>query len=153
MSLIESLKTLFKRKPIRLRLEDVMPNDLVAVEWSRFKEGVGFMLCVNNDPKTKKILLSVKWNNHKEANLTQVESMIVGYYDKMFKNFNLLNYHLSKESKATLNFNDFDMDMLKSRLEIVLEQEIYEDAKIIQSLITLKEYLEKPTKINLVDSK
>lgn len=143
MSLIESLKSIFKDKPKRLRLEDVKPMDLVGVEWSRFQDKIGFLHCVNNDPQTKKILLSVKWKNYEEANLPPVESLIVSYNDKMFKNFVLLNYHLTKEDKAIVNLNDYDIGLLKERLELLVDDEHYEEAQVVKSFITLKEYYEK----------
>jgi len=80
----------FKRKK-RALLKDVIPGQTIKIEWDRMTEKIGVVTCVNNDPKTKKMIISVEWSNYQEARCEQYQEFIWGYKEYHFKNFHLLN--------------------------------------------------------------
>ena len=82
---------LFKKNTNRVYLKDVVPGQSIKVEWSRMTSKIGFVTCVNNDPKTKRMMIKIEWSNWETAGCEQFEEHIWGYNEEYFENFHLLN--------------------------------------------------------------
>jgi hypothetical protein len=82
---------LFSKRKKRALLKDVVPGQRIRIEWDRMTSKIGFVTCVNNDPKTKRMIIKVEWGNYERAGCEQYEERIWEYKDDNFKNFHLLN--------------------------------------------------------------
>lgn len=103
-------------KDNRYTLDKVKGNDLIMIEWNRIQGGIGPIKCINNDPKTKKILLQMRWRDG-----TLDTPIIKDYSDSMFKNFHLLNSNFEKDSIEKT------IDTINSHVKQLLIDEKYED--------------------------
>jgi len=115
------ISKLFKKDTSsRLSPKDVKPGDFICVELSKALNGMASAECLNNDPKTKKMLLEVVWEGEKEED-NHTERLIVEYSSKVFKNFHLLN----SDTEGSL----------KIKLQEAIEKECYEKAAEIREKI------------------
>ena len=119
------------QKPKRLFLKDVKPGDRILVEWDKIKGKIGGMVCLNNDPETKKIFLQVKWSNYKEQKCTQLEQIVLDYNSKELANFHLLN----ADTKQTAATERPEIDILVSQLQEAIAKENYEKAEELRKKI------------------
>jgi hypothetical protein len=102
--MIQKFLSLFKSKPKhddlnRRTVKDVVPGENIQIEWHRIAGGIGYVKCINNDPKTKKILIEVTWNNWKEAKSQKTERTVFNYSDIELSNFYLLNPEIEDGEK------------------------------------------------------
>lgn len=111
-------------KPQRRYLKDVKVGDLVQIEWSRIKNGIGHLVCLNNDPEKQVILLQVTWNNHKEAKCDEKEKLVLNYDSKELANFNLLNPITQPKPKKPKDL----LTELNEKLAIAVKDENYNEA-------------------------
>lgn len=125
------IKWLFRKREKRVRVQDAKEGDMVAIEWDRIEGGIGHLLCLNNDLKTNKILLRVRWSNHKEVGCTSEEIIILSYKDKRLRNFHLLNKNKIKIDSGETK----DIAKLQEELNNAIAKEQYELAKKIQTKI------------------
>lgn len=118
--------------PARKRIEDVKADDVITIEWYRFaNSGIGKTTCINNDPKTRKILLQVRWSNFEQYKINEYESIILDYDDFKLKNFHLLNSTGQQENvKQEYNLSD-----LQKKMNEALDAEKYEEADKLQKQI------------------
>lgn len=132
--IIDFINSIFntKKQLDRRGLKDILPGEEVIIEWDRIKGKIGPLLCVNNDPINKKILLKVCWRNYLELNHPQYESIIFNYNDKVFENFYLLNNIIIKSNDNTDSNNLYE---LQTKMNKALEEENYELAEILQNKI------------------
>ena len=77
--------------PQRRYLKDVKVGDVIQIEWDRIKNGIGELVCLNNDPEKQVILLQVTWKNYEELKCDKKEKLVLNYDSKELANFNLLN--------------------------------------------------------------
>ncbi len=114
---------------------NIKPGDYVVIEWDKIKNKIGRVKCLNNDTVTQKLLLEVKWNNHKEVPGTDpTEQLIVDYFGSHLKNFNLLN-PLKKQEEVEEETDEFDIAKLQSDLNKALDAQEYEKARELQNKI------------------
>ncbi len=121
------------KKPIKVRrqVKDVKPGEKILIEWSMIKEEMGNVICVNNDPETKKILIEIRWGNYKDLKIKEFQKAVFDYSDRELKNFHLLN-SISHTQEAD---NDTDISSLQKRINEALEKEQYEIADELQKKI------------------
>jgi hypothetical protein len=84
---MKRLFTLFRRKkenPIWNYLASIDVDDWFYAEGNS-KDGIVSFICLNNDPKIRKMFLKIEWSNDTET------KYIKEYNDKCFKNVLLLN--------------------------------------------------------------
>lgn len=72
----------------RRKVDDVKPGEYITIEWSKIENKIGRLLCLNNDPLTKTILLEVTWSNKDNVK----EQLVLKYDSIELANFHLLNY-------------------------------------------------------------
>jgi hypothetical protein len=120
----------YKRKPTKTRvhLSDVKENDYIFIE---HRSGIGKVKCLNNDPKTKKILLVFTYTDDRK------EALVLNYNDIQLRNFHLLNsvskWENDKPKKD--DDNNGDISSLQKKLNEALENEEYEKAQVLQNKI------------------
>lgn len=121
----------------RRHIKDVKPGEYIRIEWHRVIGGIGTPKCLNNDPKTKKILLEQRWNNYKEAKCPEYEKLILDYDSIELKNFHLLNeLELPAHPKPQEDPKaDFDIATLQKKMNEALDNEEYEKATELQKKI------------------
>lgn len=124
-----------KKKSTRRYVKDVKAGEIIQIEWSKLKEGMGGLLCLNNDPETKKILLEVRWGNYKEMGCKEYEKIIFDYDSKELKNFHLLNTYREKPKPIEDDATDYDIATLQKKMNEALEKEEYEKANELQKKI------------------
>ena len=122
-------------KPTRRYVKDVKSGDKIQVEWYRIVGGIGEMRCLNNDPKTKKILLQIRWGNYKETKNEEYERLILDYDSKELENFHLLNEVTIDKPKSQDEVNDYDIVTLQKQMNDALTNEDYETAEKLQKKI------------------
>jgi len=128
--LFKQFPSLFK-KEFRIHPKHINAGDTIKVEWSRILGGFGEVTCVNNDPKTGKILIKVTWDNYEESNCEEFEKHIWSYDESYFKNFHLLN-------ELDFEFDEdegSELDKLNTKLGDAITDENYEEARKIQTKI------------------
>jgi len=130
------------KKPQRRYLEDVKAGEMVVIEWSRIDGEIGTLLCLNNDPETKTILLQVWWNNYEEFGCKEKEKLVLSYHDIKLVNFHLLNSkpenkkdEHSKGDTDTDDTDDNDIATMQKKLNEALDKEEYEKADVLQKRI------------------
>ena len=125
-------KTQAPSKPRRY-VKDVKPGEYIYIEWHKIQGNIGQLKCINNDLKTKKILLEVHWNNlDKDSNQSKIERLILKYNAAELKNFNLLNQIQIIEDEEDI---DDDIASLQKLLNEAIENEQYEKAEELQTRI------------------
>ena len=135
MKLLKLLLGLFNNtKPQRRHIKDVKSGEIINIEWKeRIKGGIGKAKCLNNDPKTKKILLEITWGNYIEAKVDEKEKFILNYNSEKLKNFYLLNQIEEQPKKS--EEEDYDIATLQKKMNEALEKEEYEKASELQRKI------------------
>lgn len=128
-----------EKKLQRLYVKDIQAGDIVTVEWSRIRGGIGGLKCLNNDPVTKKILFETNWNNYIEMGVPQHQKIIFDYNGEELKNFHLLNQAMERRQEVE---DDYDMASLQKNMNEALEKEEYEKAEELQKKIN--KILHKP---------
>lgn len=114
---------------------NVKAGDVIVIEWSRIKNGIGAVKCINNDLETKKMLIEVRWNNHKDVPGTEpVERIILDYSSSQLKNFNLLN-PLKEAETDEEEIEEHDIAKLQRELNKALDAQEYEKAQVLQGKI------------------
>jgi protein-arginine kinase activator protein McsA len=138
MFLFRFLKRIFtKYDPTRVYVKDVKPGETIVIEWFKIKNGIGNVTCVNNDLKTKKILIEVKWGNAQKLEIDEIEHKIFSYYSKELKNFNLLN---GIKRKPVVDKVD-TIESLQKELNDAISSEDYEKAsKLRKKIDKLKKF-------------
>lgn len=121
----------FTKKEKRRSVSTVKPGEYIRIEWSRIKSGIGYLQCLNNDPKTKKIFLEVTWNNSKDLNCDPKEQLVLSYSSKELKNFHLINPQIEIPETE----NDNDITSLQKRIDDAILNEEYEVANELQKKI------------------
>lgn len=118
------ISKLFKKDTSSSRLspKDVKPGDEILIEWDKAMYGFANVLCVNNDPLTKKLLLEINWDTKNDED--DIQKIIVLYDSKMLRNFHLLN-------QCSLN----NENHLQSQLKNALKEENYSKVAEIQEKI------------------
>ena len=114
------------KKQERLKLKDIEKGENVRIEWNRAKGGIAVLKCLNNDPKTKKILLEVRWSNYKENKLQEHEQILFSYKDKELKNYHILNTCMQPSG------NEEDVNSLKEKIKEAIAKEDYEEVDRLQ---------------------
>jgi hypothetical protein len=133
---IKSSKPVPPPQPKRLQLKDVKVGQIIRIEWDMIKGGIGSLVCLNNDPLTRKILLQVKWGNYREVNCAQLQQLVLDYNDEKLKNFHLLNQQVVVEtSKPDEPVDDTDIAAIQKKLNEALDNEEYELARELQNKI------------------
>jgi hypothetical protein len=120
------IKKLFNKifgvdKTVRVHVKNVKPGDWIEIEWDRINGGIGSLKCINNDPKTKTILLEVTWDNVEDES-DKKQKLIVRYNDYKLKNFHLLNQFKIKIEDVDSN----EIENLENMIQCALENEEYE---------------------------
>lgn len=118
------LKKIFG-EPNRKLIKNVLPGEEIRIEWNRILGEIGCLKCISNDPKTKKILLEVEWNDYEKHGLQQKEYLLLNYKDKHLKNFHLLNSFTISE----------DLNSLTKKLNEAISKDEFEIAANIRSKI------------------
>jgi hypothetical protein len=124
-----------KPGPKRISLKDVKPGDSIRIEWDRIFGKIGFLKCINNDPKTRKILLEARWNNAKQHGLPEKELIVFSYNCKELINFHLLNEQKFGIVNADEDTDEHDIAGLQRDLNKALDAQEYEKAREIQNKI------------------
>ncbi len=124
-------KSLKKRRHVK----DVKPNENIMIEWEDSLRKRACVLCLNNDPKSKKILVRFRWGNYIEAKCCEYEEVVLPYKHKAFENFHLLNELREIKKEAKDNSSDFDLSTLQKQMNEALEKEEYEKANELQKKI------------------
>lgn len=119
----------------RIHIKDVKSGENIKIEWHRIKGKIGWVKCINNDPKTKKILLEVHWNNHKEIGSPKREQVIFGYDAIELCNFHLLNQIQNDTKDDEGDEESYDISDLQKKMNEALEKEEYEIASKLQKQI------------------
>lgn len=100
----------------RLYVKDVQPGERVFIESNRFLDRIALLKCLSNDPKTKKILLEIKWSNPGTEGLP-IEKIILDYNSSELENFHLLNSAIQipvvEKKKESITFNVNEMMLTK----------------------------------------
>lgn len=130
-------------KPIRRYLKDVIPGESIRIEWKRIKNGVGYVTCVNNYPKDKKLFIEVRWTNYKELGIDEYYYEILPYNDNKLLNFTLLNPVENNTEPESINEDEFILSVFSKRMEEAINSEKYEIANEIQKNIDLFKNLKK----------
>lgn len=112
----------------RRYIEDVKPGESILIEWSRIIGNIGYLKCINNDPKTKRIFLEVTWGNYEKARCKEKEMLLLDYDSKELQNFHLLNQYRYVEQSD-------DIATLKKKLKEAIKNEEYEKASELQKKI------------------
>jgi len=85
---------------------------------------------LNNDTKTKKILIEMYWSNREETE--KYEKRILSYDSEELENFNLLNpINNNIQTKTHID----DIETLQNELKEAIEKEEYEKAEELQKKI------------------
>lgn len=109
----------------RCNVKDVKPGDNITVEWGKIDGEIGEMLCINNDPQTKRILLKIDWSKTEDREAYS-QLVIFKYNSRELRNFHLLNaVHLEAHEIADL----------KHKLSDALDNEDFEQAASIRDKI------------------
>jgi hypothetical protein len=130
-----------KSTTTRRYLKDVKPGEQIQIEWNRAEGGLCTMKCLNNDPKSKVILLEIRWSNYKEVKgCSEYQKLVLDYDDDKLKNFHLLNtYEEPKRPKQQDedidDIADTNIAELQKKMNEALAKEEYEKADIIQKKI------------------
>jgi len=132
MDFLKKLFNLNKNKSKRRHIRDVKVGEYIRVEWDKIKGGMGYMKCLNNDPKTKKIFLEITWTDPKNEQYKEIERIIFKYKDEIFKNFHLINPITESEED---NNDDNNIALLQKRINEAIEKEQYEIANELQKKI------------------
>jgi hypothetical protein len=105
-----NLKTIFRKKtnPIWDYLASIEIDDCFYAENKGAADGIANFICLNNDPKIRKMFLKIEWSNDTET------KYIKEYSDKCFKNVLLLN-NVSSEPMT-----------LDQKIQEAIENENYE---------------------------
>lgn len=114
-----------KTKAPRRKVEDVKPGEYITIEWRKIENKIGELLCLNNDPETKTILLEVSWNNKDN----EKERLVLKYDSIELKNFHLLNYKIKIEVPVD------ELTSLQKKLKDALDIEDYTNASKLQKQI------------------
>ena len=129
MGIIKFFSNLFKFSD-RLHVKDVGPGDGIYIELNEVDGGIAYVECLSNDPKTRKILIQVIWNDKIDCR----ERLILDYDDEALENFHLLNSAILTDCIVD---NDFDSDIvtLQKNMNAAIEREEFEEAGRIQKQI------------------
>jgi len=125
-------------EPTRRYLKDVVIGEYIQIEWSRAEGGLCSMKCVNNDPKTKTILLEIRWSNYKDARCLEYQKIVLDYDDDKLKNFHLLNTYkeqVRQKTKDKEDDDDTDIATLQKKMNDAINNEEYEKAEKLQKKI------------------
>lgn len=125
-------------EPTRLYLKDVVIGEQIQIQWSRAEGGLCRVKCLNNDTKSKTILLEIRWGNYKEAKCPEYQKLVLDYDDDKLKSFNLLNTYKEKvkpKTKDEEDIDDTDIATLQKKMNEALAQEEYEYADKLQKKI------------------
>lgn len=119
----------FKKKEsnesLRRKVDDVKPGECITIEWHKIQNSIGELMCLNNDPETKTILLEVTWNNKNNAK----ERLVLKYDSLELKNFHLLNY--KRKIKVPVD----TLTSLQKELQKAIDVEDYMKASKLQKQI------------------
>jgi len=129
------------------KLKNVKSGDTIIIQHSNMEKGIGEVLCINNEPNKKKILVMIFWNNIIKISGELDSCLFILNYDAdELSNFSLLNpvYPINIDSL-------YDKDALlniirdkKNELNLAISDEEYENAQIIEKeILELKEKLFK----------
>ncbi len=121
-----------KKRVISRELKDVLRGEVVYIEWYKILGGIGQLVCLNNDPDKRKILLQITWNNPGEMGL-KYEKIILNYSARELKNFSLINPICDQEVK--IKIDDHNIVDLQKRMNEALDKEEYELADQLQKKI------------------
>jgi hypothetical protein len=109
-----------KKKLQRHKIEDVKAGETITIQWNSSESGYVCPLCINNDPKEKKIFLEITWSarwvNNQKVNCNEKEKVILDYNHYALRNFNLLN-PLPKENKKEISVKGLRKQKLKRILK------------------------------------
>ena len=138
--MVKRILSLFKRnKEERLNLRDVKVGQVIIIEYSKCAISICDLKCLNNDPKTKKILLEIEWNVYDDDDTkvigSRFEKLIFSYRDKEFKNFHLLNKVKLEMSDDDDNCIDSEVANIKRKIASVIKKEDYTKAAEIREKI------------------
>jgi len=115
-----------KQHDNRRQLKDVKRGDVITINYYKSVQKIIEVVCVSNDPQTKKILLQINWR------IIGLQHIIMKYNDNAFSEFNLLNPII----KVTQHpIEQFDLATLQKKMNKALESERYEDADELQKQI------------------
>lgn len=123
-------RTFTKYDPTRVYVKDVKPGETITINWDRVKGGIADVTCVNNDTKTRKILIKIKWGNATKLGIDEIEQKIFSYDSKELKDFNLLN---GITRKGTISVDS--IESLQKELDDAINSEDYEKASKLQKKI------------------
>ena len=138
--MVKRILSLFKRnKEERLNLKDVKVGQVIIIEYDKAAGFLANLKCLNNDPKTKKILLEIEWNVYNDDNTkvigSRFEKLVFSYSDKEFKNFHLLNKVKLKMSDDDDDNIDSEVANIKRKIASVIKKEDYVKAAEIREKI------------------
>lgn len=137
MKLMQFLYRIFGSKPKdedpnRRLIKDVKVGESIYIEWDQCKGGIAHIVCINNDPLTKKILLQMTWNNYREIGCSEKEKLILSYDSIQLANFHLLNEIKNAPQTAP---KEEDITTLQKEKEEAIAKEEYEKADELQKKI------------------
>ena len=122
----------------RRYLKDVLIGEYIQIEWNRAEGGLCKMKCLNNDTKSKTMLLEIRWGNYREAKCLEYQKLILDYNDDKLKNFHLLNTYKEQvrpKTKDEDDVNDTDIATLQKKMNDAINNEEYEKAEKLQKKI------------------
>ena len=122
--------------PPRRYPKDVVPNEIVVIEWWKIQGKIGEALCINNDPENKKMLLGLHWGNPSDT-LLEKERIILNYNSSELANFHLLNpvQRLVRKKKDGQKVDDTDIAALQSLMNKAMDNNEWEKVDEYQKKI------------------
>lgn len=129
--------TKLKSSTTRRYLKDVVPGEYIQIQWSRAEGGLCTMKCLNNDAKTKTMLLEIRWSNYKESKCPEYQKLVLNYDDDKLKNFHLLNTYEEQVRPKTKeeDIDGKDIATLQKKMNDAINNEEYEKANELQKMI------------------
>lgn len=124
-----------KSNIVRCHVKDVKPGEWVKIQSCNFRPNIVNLECISNDPKTKKILLQVKWADYKERGVNECQQFIFDYGGTELKDFHLLNHVMRCGIKKDNSIEDTDIFSLQKQMNELIEKEEYERADQLQKKI------------------
>lgn len=114
----------------RLHVKDVGAGDGIYIQWEGVRGGIAWVECLSNDPRTRRILLQMTWNDGEDFG----DRLILDYDDDALENFHLLNSAMLTDCILD---NDLDSDIvtLQRNMNAAVDREAFEEAARIQKMI------------------
>jgi len=112
------------------KIEEVLPGQKINIEDPRSENGLATVICANNRPSDKKILLIVTWIKAEGGNIEVYH--VVDYKHPWLKNFALLNPVVEKE---VVHVDEHDIAKLQSLLNEAMDNEDYRKVNELQKKI------------------